>query len=289
VLGDWHDPLLNSIWGHHTAVCILLQRLVKKAGQKKSGTFKAKTVPEPFACLYQLHVCDEHMGACTAKLYIIHRDVFSCKPGENIQMDYGFNMLSLVPSACHMGSRRTYDLAVLGFIPGRLKGHTIGVELNVGASCVWDASENLSNMCHIVTGFLTYIPHNSGVAGGIRNKFAVDPQTVSLCISAFANILLATLISVRLIQHQRHLRKTLGKSHGSLYTRVITMCVESSALIVMFCLPSVAAALVVNYPSLSQATMGVLAYVYVCALCYRISIYSNCTNIVGMDRSSPLF
>ncbi|KDR74036.1 hypothetical protein GALMADRAFT_227737 [Galerina marginata CBS 339.88] len=57
---------------------------------------------------------------------------------------------------------------------------------------------------------------------------------ITLGLSAISNIVLAALIVFRLLYHQRYLRKTLGHSHGSLYTRIMVMCVESSSLIVVF-------------------------------------------------------
>jgi hypothetical protein len=57
---------------------------------------------------------------------------------------------------------------------------------------------------------------------------------VVIPFSTLVNIILAALIILRLIQHQRHIRKVLGAQHGSPYSKVITMCVESSALIVIF-------------------------------------------------------
>jgi hypothetical protein len=53
-------------------------------------------------------------------------------------------------------------------------------------------------------------------------------------LSTINNILLASLIILRLVRHQRHARKVLGAEHGSPYFTVITMCIESSALIVVF-------------------------------------------------------
>ena len=49
-----------------------------------------------------------------------------------------------------------------------------------------------------------------------------------------ANIILAALIVSRLIYLRRQVRNALGVEHGSPYTNVITMCVESSALMVIF-------------------------------------------------------
>ena len=58
-----------------------------------------------------------------------------------------------------------------------------------------------------------------------------DPAFISL--SALVNIILAALIVSRLVYHRRCVRNSLGREHGSPYTNVITMCVESSALMVI--------------------------------------------------------
>ena len=77
-------------------------------------------------------------------------------------------------------------------------------------------------------------------------QFATQPRKVVLelehipsgqigfvSISALVNIILAALIVFRLIYHRRHVRKTLGVEHGSPYTNIMTMLVESSALMVI--------------------------------------------------------
>jgi len=56
---------------------------------------------------------------------------------------------------------------------------------------------------------------------------------VFISLSALVNIILAALIISRLIFYQRHIRNILGAQHGSPYTSVMTMFVESSALIVI--------------------------------------------------------
>jgi hypothetical protein len=56
---------------------------------------------------------------------------------------------------------------------------------------------------------------------------------VFISLSTFANILFAVLITSRLVYHRRYIQNTLGVEHGSPYTNVITMCVESSALMVI--------------------------------------------------------
>ena len=57
---------------------------------------------------------------------------------------------------------------------------------------------------------------------------------VLISISTLVNIILASLIVLRLVHHQRHIRKLLWTDHGSPYSKVIIICVESSALIVLF-------------------------------------------------------
>ena len=52
-------------------------------------------------------------------------------------------------------------------------------------------------------------------------------------LSALINIILAALIVFRLVYHRRYVRNALGVEHGSPYTNIITMCVESSALMVI--------------------------------------------------------
>jgi len=68
-------------------------------------------------------------------------------------------------------------------------------------------------------------------------NFGVGDSTFTMLLIAFStlvNIILALLIILRLVHYQRHIRKVLGEVHGSPYAKVITMCIESSALIVIF-------------------------------------------------------
>ena len=63
--------------------------------------------------------------------------------------------------------------------------------------------------------------------------FVAYASIVFLSLSTLVNITLAVLIVSRLVYHRRYIRNTLGVDHGSPYTNVITMCVESSALMVI--------------------------------------------------------
>ena len=64
------------------------------------------------------------------------------------------------------------------------------------------------------------------------NKDMVS-STAFILLSLLVNIILATLIVSRLIYRRRHFRDTLGAEHGSPYINIMTMCVESSALVVI--------------------------------------------------------
>ena len=50
-------------------------------------------------------------------------------------------------------------------------------------------------------------------------------------VTVLVNLIFATLIIVRILNYQRQISKLLGKAYGSPYTRIISICVESCALI----------------------------------------------------------
>ncbi|KDR70242.1 hypothetical protein GALMADRAFT_282322 [Galerina marginata CBS 339.88] len=52
----------------------------------------------------------------------------------------------------------------------------------------------------------------------------------TIVLTVFMNVVLALLIVARILYHQRHLRRVFGVEHGSPYTRIITVCVESCFL-----------------------------------------------------------
>ena len=59
-------------------------------------------------------------------------------------------------------------------------------------------------------------------------------STTFITLSLLVNIILAALIFSRLIYQRRHFRNVLGEEQGSSHINIITICVESSALIVIF-------------------------------------------------------
>ena len=58
-------------------------------------------------------------------------------------------------------------------------------------------------------------------------------HAVFISLSTLVNIILAALIIFRLVYHRKRVQNALGAKHASLYTNVINMCVESSALMVI--------------------------------------------------------
>ncbi|KDR71332.1 hypothetical protein GALMADRAFT_144022 [Galerina marginata CBS 339.88] len=65
--------------------------------------------------------------------------------------------------------------------------------------------------------------------------YGYGTTTIDLLIIAtpIVNSMLAGLIVGRLLYHQWYLRKVLGAGHASSYTRIMVMCIESSALIMV--------------------------------------------------------
>jgi hypothetical protein len=95
---------------------------------------------------------------------------------------------------------------------------------------------------------------------------------VPISFSTLVNIILALLIVLRLIHHQRHIRKVLGADHESPYSKVITICVESSALIVIF--SGAYTALVFEQAYLSTIPFLLLPHIFVISpllIVYRVA------------------
>ncbi|KAF8965479.1 hypothetical protein BDZ97DRAFT_1918318 [Flammula alnicola] len=80
-------------------------------------------------------------------------------------------------------------------------------------------------------------------------------------LTALVNLILALLIVLRLVYHQRRLRKMLGVAHGSGYARIMAMCIESCALIVIF--SGVYGVLFFEQANGSQIPLMILPHIYV--------------------------
>ena len=53
-------------------------------------------------------------------------------------------------------------------------------------------------------------------------------------ITTIINIIAAVLITARVIYFQRYIKQTVGSDRNNQYTTIIIICIESSALIVLF-------------------------------------------------------
>ncbi|KIM43508.1 hypothetical protein M413DRAFT_25866 [Hebeloma cylindrosporum] len=101
---------------------------------------------------------------------------------------------------------------------------------------IWGADGFM--VCKVFVTFIALPIAHEAQACGVMMFLSLTADdilaTVLILFSTLVNIILAALIILRLIHHQRHIRKVLGAQHGSPYSKIITMCVESSALIVIF-------------------------------------------------------
>jgi len=59
-------------------------------------------------------------------------------------------------------------------------------------------------------------------------------STVFILLSLLVNIILTGLIVSRVIYRRRHFRDVLGAEYESPYINIMTMCVESSAVVAIF-------------------------------------------------------
>ncbi|PPQ72830.1 hypothetical protein CVT26_003339 [Gymnopilus dilepis] len=78
---------------------------------------------------------------------------------------------------------------------------------------------------------LPFVPDSLALPFQNSSQSAIS-SFVMFC-TTFVNLTLTSLIFFRLLYYQRFISKTLGAAHASTYTRVITMCIESCALIVV--------------------------------------------------------
>jgi hypothetical protein len=96
-------------------------------------------------------------------------------------------------------------------------------------------------MLHCLLGFLGLLSLAAGIillaAPHIQHPAVpmgfLSTPILFLSISAISNVTLSLLITLRILRHQVNTRLALGASHGSLYTRIMVMCLESCSLIVI--------------------------------------------------------
>ncbi|KAF8965402.1 hypothetical protein BDZ97DRAFT_780654 [Flammula alnicola] len=110
-----------------------------------------------------------------------------------------------------------------------------------------------------------------GICVFVQPIFVVINGIVFLIIlTTFVNVVLAVLIVFRLVHHEKYLRKSLGVVQGSPYTRVMVMCSESCALVIVASLLFVG----LYYRSASNAFLiPLLLLPYICVISPLLIIY----------------
>ncbi|KAF8811730.1 hypothetical protein BYT27DRAFT_7336054 [Phlegmacium glaucopus] len=95
---------------------------------------------------------------------------------------------------------------------------------------------------------------------------------VMICVTVALNVLTAILITLRILHFEKYTRKTMGVEHNSPYMTVLIICVESSALMVIFSL--IYFILVFQQANASYIPMQLLVHVYVLSpllIVYRVA------------------
>lgn len=96
------------------------------------------------------------------------------------------------------------------------------------------------------------------------------PTLLIISFSTLFNVIICVLIVVRLIFHQIYLRSVLGPGHGSPYTRIMAMTVESAALLIILGIPYV---FLVAYQNSNGSMFVLLLLPQICAISPLLIVY----------------
>ncbi|PPQ68551.1 hypothetical protein CVT26_003360 [Gymnopilus dilepis] len=120
-----------------------------------------------------------------------------------------------------------------------------------------------------------------------------------MCASAGINMSLSMLIVLRIRYHQAYIQKALGTSHGSIYVRIMMMCVESCAMIwvcdILYIIASCVKVIGAGWVEFPLLLLPQICVISPLLIIYRVAIGSdavtatvNATDIVrnGMDRAA---
>ncbi|KAH9480706.1 hypothetical protein JR316_0007306 [Psilocybe cubensis] len=94
------------------------------------------------------------------------------------------------------------------------------------------------------------------------------------CITLAINVAITGLIVGRLLYHRQFIQDALGREHGSRYMRIITMCIESAALVVGFNLVLIVLVLVKAQENAALILLQMMAQIYTISpflILFRIS------------------
>ncbi|KJA22522.1 hypothetical protein HYPSUDRAFT_40906 [Hypholoma sublateritium FD-334 SS-4] len=85
------------------------------------------------------------------------------------------------------------------------------------------------SICSLGTGILFFFSERF-----ISTRLYNLPTILAVSSSGLVNITLRTVIIGRIVYHQQYIRKAMGVHYASIYTKIISMCVES-CLMTSFC------------------------------------------------------
>ncbi|CAA7264907.1 unnamed protein product [Cyclocybe aegerita] len=99
-------------------------------------------------------------------------------------------------------------------------------------------AQNRFNFLLGLLGLLVLVALGSGILFVVlifrTERLAASIFMVILpCATSLTNVAFASLISFRLLWHQKRMRDALGWTYGSPYTRTINICIESCSLIIV--------------------------------------------------------
>jgi len=109
------------------------------------------------------------------------------------------------------------------------------------------------------------------------------PTLLIVSSSTLFNVIVSVLIVVRLIRHQIYLRNVLGPGHGSPYTRVMAMTVESASLLILVGIPYV---FLVAYQDSAGSMMLLSLLPQICAISTLLIIYRVADGRAAMEMPS---
>ncbi|KDR70157.1 hypothetical protein GALMADRAFT_144837 [Galerina marginata CBS 339.88] len=112
------------------------------------------------------------------------------------------------------------------------------------------------------------------------------PTLLIVSFSTLFNVIVSVLIVVRLIYHQIYLRNVLGPGHGSPYTRIMAMTVESASLLILVGIPYV---FLVAYQDTAGSMMLLSLLPQICAISTLLIVYRVADGRAAMEMPSGDF
>ncbi|KAF9546247.1 hypothetical protein CPC08DRAFT_379531 [Agrocybe pediades] len=105
--------------------------------------------------------------------------------------------------------------------------------------------------------------------------------------SVFANVTLTSLIVGRILYHRRSLGNLMGSGHASMYTWIVSICIESCVLILVF--ETMCLVLIFTNDIGAEIIMSILPHIFVISallLVYRVAEGREVNTTVAVSGSN---